>query len=244
MLSHSNLKRLCRSPPERWVQVNNLMPGTLTVTRQPSKILRFKLSPKRMDNINRREQIKAQRAALSQTELQSAAQRIYQQVRELPAYQAAQQVAFYQAVRGEISPQVLLQFALSQGKQCYLPVVQSAMRQLFFSRFQAGDVLQKNEFGILEPIAAAHTIIPNDELDVVLMPLVACDRQGNRLGMGAGFYDRTFDFLNGQSRPSKPILIGLAHEFQVVDDLTAAAWDVTLDIIVTPKDIFPVSVRV
>jgi 5-formyltetrahydrofolate cyclo-ligase len=69
--------------------------------------------------------------------------------------------------------------------------------------------------------------VPLRKLDVVLLPLVAFDRRGNRLGMGGGFYDRTFA-PRGRGRVSAPRLIGLAHGFQQVAELVDQPWDVPL----------------
>jgi 5-formyltetrahydrofolate cyclo-ligase len=82
-----------------------------------------------------------------------------------------------------------------------------------FSIYEPDDVLKKNRFGILEPEINFKKIIPAWALDIVFTPLIAFDSEGNRLGMGGGFYDRTFSFLHNSKR-SHPHLIGLAYEFQ------------------------------
>ena len=82
----------------------------------------------------------------------------------------------------------------------------------------------KNKFGILEPKLNVQNVLPLDELDILFTPLVAFDKQGNRLGMGGGFYDRTLQ--NWQNASFIPV--GLAHQCQQVELLPIEAWDVPL----------------
>ncbi len=77
-------------------------------------------------------------------------------------------------------------------------------------------------------------------MDLVLIPLVGFDADGNRLGMGAGFYDRTFAFLQQNKRPTKPYLLGIAYEIQKIDQIIAETWDVRLDGIVTEKNFYEI----
>jgi 5-formyltetrahydrofolate cyclo-ligase len=93
--------------------------------------------------------------------------------------------------------------------------------------------MRANRYGILEPKLNCSQICPLPELDYVLMPLVAFDKFGNRLGMGGGFYDRTLARLYEQHW-QQPQLIGLAHACQQVDELPIESWDVPLKTIITP----------
>ena len=98
-----------------------------------------------------------------------------------------------------------------------------------------------NRYGILEPQLNCSHVSPVAQLDIILMPLVAFDSKGNRLGMGGGYYDRTLSFTQHQTgfhSPSEkraPKLVGIAHDIQEVDALPIAPWDVPLDAIVTPS---------
>ena len=76
------------------------------------------------------------------------------------------------------------------------------------------------------------------ELDLILAPLVGFDTHGNRLGMGGGYYDRTFAYLKHRLHWQKPRLIGLAYELQRVADLANHAWDVPLQSVVTEQHIY------
>ena len=143
-------------------------------------------------------------------------------------YSNSQHIAFYLPNDGEISLWPLLRHAWSHGKQCYLPVIDGD--QLQFRRFTPGGRLVSNRFGILEPTLSRECLTIN--LDLVLTPLVAFDNRGNRLGMGGGFYDRTFAnqlLFNGQLRQTRPVLCGVAHKCQQVEKLISQHWDFPLD---------------
>ena len=93
---------------------------------------------------------------------------------------------------------------------------------------------KKNKYGIREP--ESPTLVDANCLDVVLMPLVGFDRTGNRIGMGGGFYDRTFQFLSGRKK-TKPLLIGLAYSIQEVANIPNRPWDIPLNFIATENEI-------
>lgn len=107
---------------------------------------------------------------------------------------------------------------------------------MVFRHHQQGQKLINNQFGIPEPLPSSHSISPQD-LDMVILPLVSFDRFGGRLGMGGGFYDRTFAFRKENSG-IKPILLGVAHSCQESERLSLDVWDIPLDVIVTDRHIF------
>ena len=92
-----------------------------------------------------------------------------------------------------------------------------------------------NRFGISEPALNSTAIRLLSQHHLLLMPLVGFDAQGNRLGMGGGFYDRTLANINALK--NRPTLVGVAHDCQQVDELPVEPWDVPLDLIVTPTQI-------
>lgn len=113
---------------------------------------------------------------------------------------------------------------IARHRRCALPVVESATR-MAFRAWRPGAPLRRNRFGIAEP-AAGRPVHPLS-LSVALTPLVAFDDAGNRLGMGAGHYDRRF------GRARRPALVGVAHDLQRVQALPRRDWDVPLDAVVT-----------
>jgi len=184
-----------------------------------------------------RELHRTARKRLSEKEQAAAAAALSCSVTAQNFYQSATKIAFYLAVDGEIDPQPLLSQALAEGKTCFLPVVNQRDEQLLsFAPYDSATELVENQWGIAEPPAPA-TEISATGFDLVLVPLVAFDRECYRLGMGKGFYDRTFSFKIF-NRSSQPLLIGLAHECQLADRLPSEGWDVRLDAVVTAEKIY------
>jgi 5-formyltetrahydrofolate cyclo-ligase len=156
-----------------------------------------------------------------------------------PMFKRSRHIAFYFANDGELDLMPLMHLAWSHGKSCYLPVLQAAFRnRLMFARYRAGDPVVYNKFGIAEPQVAACDRTKPQRLDLVLTPLVAFDAHGNRLGMGGGFYDRTFAYLRQRRYWQRPRLVGVAYSFQQVSALGVQEWDVPLQVVVTEKCVY------
>lgn len=185
-----------------------------------------------------RQQLRTARKLLTITQRETASEQLSLHFCQHPLFQQAQHIACYLSNDGEIDPIVIMQKIWQLGKICYLPTLDPRQtKQIYFVRYQPGDPLNPNRYKILEPIPdPVKTHLPN-ELDLILVPLVGFDDQGNRLGMGGGFYDRTFAFLKPPCKIKKPRLIGLAYELQKVDHLPVAAWDIPMHAVVTERTI-------
>lgn len=180
--------------------------------------------------------IKQQRAALSASEINQASQAIAAQLIVHPYYQNAENLACYVAHQGEINPKFIWEQAWQDHKNVFLPVLDATRdKHLQFVRYRAGDELIKNRFGILEPDINQQDTIVATELDLIIMPLVAFDSHGHRIGMGSGYYDRTLAFM--QQRPATPKLIGIAYDFQQIETISPTQWDIPLDNVITPSNL-------
>jgi 5-formyltetrahydrofolate cyclo-ligase len=135
----------------------------------------------------------------------------------------------FMAFDGEPSLKPLVEAARRQRKQLYVSVLHGLTMR--FAELEPGATLAANFFGIMEPKLGAE--IDARELDLVLTPLVAFDDHGVRLGVGRGYYDRTFKFLRHRSHWRRPKLLGVAYELQRVGPLTPSSWDVPLWGVVT-----------
>lgn len=143
-------------------------------------------------------------------------------------------LAAYWPLKGEMDPRPLLNLALKYKKNCYLPVLHPlSHNQLLFMKYTLDTPLKINQYGIYEPKINTQHLIPAWMLDLVLVPLLAFDKQGARLGRGKGYYDRTFDFINTQRKPCYPRLIGLAYDLQCYERLPTHHNDVGLSAVVT-----------
>jgi 5-formyltetrahydrofolate cyclo-ligase len=181
------------------------------------------------------------RNQLSSAELNAHAQQLVSHFKNNPLFLAAEHIAFYSAIQHELSLTELMQLALQLNKSCYLPIMEPRSKTLRFYSYQPGDELLSNHVHIAEPDHnTAQEIAPRD-LDLVLLPTVGWDHHGNRLGMGAGYYDRTFAFMLSEERiHHRPWLIGIAHEVQYSPLLDAMPWDVWMVGIATEKKYYAV----
>ena len=165
---------------------------------------------------------------------------LLRQLKRLPELLRARHVALYLPYDGEIDATRLCDWLQRRGAKVYLPVLRPfAANSLWFVRYDDQTPLVSNRFGIAEPDtrhgASRVRRLPAWALDVVLMPLVGFDGHGARIGMGGGFYDRSFAFTR---RPGpRPLLIGLAHHCQKVPALPVQPWDVPLDAIVSDREV-------
>jgi 5-formyltetrahydrofolate cyclo-ligase len=184
-----------------------------------------------------RAMFRAKRRSLNVNARNLAANQLVRQIERLPVFLTSQYLAAYVAHEGEIDPAPLLQLAWRLNKRCYLPALMPE-NKLAFTAYSANDPLIHNQYHIPEPVLKPDKLITPAEIDILLLPLVAFDSQGNRLGRGAGYYDRALAFLQRAPRPAKPYLLGLAYEWQRVDALPAANWDVRLNAIATEKNIY------
>jgi len=186
--------------------------------------------------------MRALRRSLRQPERERAAQSLAQRLYTSRLFLRSARIAFYLPMDGEIDPTLLIERARAMNKQCLLPVLNPLTPgRLWFAPYGENEPLHCNRFNIPEPAVKGKHMVPAWALDLILSPLVAFDAQGNRLGMGGGFYDRTLAFLSRRQRWRKPKLLGLAYEFQKVARLHCAPWDVPLHGIVTDADFYPTS---
>jgi len=183
-----------------------------------------------------RNKIRTQRRHLSSKERRIAALRVRQKLSNMRIFRASRRIAFYLPNDGELDLTPLLQQAWAMKKTCYLPVLNTlTANQLSFAPFHRNTPLQLNRFGIPEPHISPRRLVSASALDLILVPLVAFDIQGNRLGMGGGFYDRTLAYLHHRRYWRKPHIYGAAYEFQKIDALSRMAWDIPMHGIVTDK---------
>lgn len=157
-----------------------------------------------------------------------------------PWLQRPKKIALFLAQDGELSTDLLFPILWQRQHRTYLPVLKTHRgRAMAFAEATPSTDYQLNQFGILEPKAPHHQHLTGNQLDIVLMPLTCFDLQGNRMGMGGGYYDRTFAFKHCQTAPAhKPKLIGWAHQCQQVDLIQTETWDIPLDGLVTEQRIY------
>lgn len=175
-----------------------------------------------------RQLLRMRRRALPAATRIQAAERLAEQLLGMPLAPGSGHVAGYWAMDGEIALHAWQMRLPSDCVYC-LPVLQDD--RLCFAPWRPGDALVSNRFGIPEPDVAASALIDPRAMTLVVLPLVGFDASGNRLGMGGGWYDRSFDFRRQQ--PAPPWLVGAAFAEQQADAIESAEWDVALDAVCT-----------
>ncbi|MPW45046.1 5-formyltetrahydrofolate cyclo-ligase [Acinetobacter guerrae] len=147
-----------------------------------------------------------------------------------------QKIGLYLHAFGEVHTQLLIEECYKFKKQVFFPMICNMNNQLMWVKVSRHQYRNKrfshHPLGMKEPMASrGHHV---SHLDLLVMPLLACDHKGTRIGMGGGFYDRTL-----ASAPHKPFRLGLAHAFQLLDrTLTRQSWDQPLDALLTPDHLY------
>jgi len=174
-----------------------------------------------------RRTVRAARREMNAAQRTAADRAIRTGIRGLPAFRSARRIAMFFAFDGEpdLSP------LLGHGgrKEFFAPVI--TRTEMHFAVVRPDTVLAPNFYGIPEP--ADPEFIDPRALDLVLTPLVAFDAAGNRIGVGAGYYDRCFSFLKQRSTWHHPKLLGTAYALQELAPFEPNVWDVPLWAIVT-----------
>ena len=170
-----------------------------------------------------RRQLRRQRLAIAPSLRRQRARQLGARLQRLRVLRQARHVAAYQALGSAISLQAWIE-AQPSCRRLYLPRVQRQRLQFL----PLGPLSRRNALGIAEPSRGRAR--PIWALSAVLLPLLGFDMQGNRLGQGGGYYDRSL----AQLRWRRPWMIGVAFDEQRCDSLPTAAWDQALDAVVTP----------
>lgn len=178
--------------------------------------------------------MRQRREALSAAARRRAARAVCNRVNSARLLRPGMRVGVYLAVRGELDTAPVIALARRRGCQVFAPVIRSDRASTLWFVPLTG-TLRSGRFGIPEPATGHHLRISPRWLDLVFVPLVAFGASGERLGSGAGYYDRAFAYLRTRRAWCKPLLVGLAYHWQRVANLPAEVWDVPLAAIVTDR---------
>lgn len=213
-----------------------------------------------------RQRMRSARRALEDDAARSAAQRLAQRMLGVDVFSGPGRLATYLPTDGEIDPNAALGRLVKRGWQIHLPVIDRPDVQvperipadpptpgpsMAFAPWRPGESLRPNRFGIGEP--PTLRTVGADRLDVVIVPAVAVDMSGHRLGFGAGYYDRALavrdeDPSSGGSSVAEagaaarpwsgrggPLVVAVVHDLQLVDDVMPQPWDVAADVVLTDE---------
>jgi 5-formyltetrahydrofolate cyclo-ligase len=174
-----------------------------------------------------RRELRQRRAALSPEEQAAVSAAVGSQLAKIAALSRSPVVGGYRAIRGEVDIDAALSRLHDDGAMVTVPRVSGD--HMDFLPWTSGSETITGSFGIDEPINGEP--VQFSRHDVVLVPLVAFDETGQRLGQGGGFYDRAI----AAAGAARPLLIGVAHAFQQVRSVPVEAWDMPLDAVVTEE---------
>lgn len=179
-----------------------------------------------------RRQIRQKRRRLSVFQQRQSEQKLLAQFRRLPIFHQSQHIGIYLDAFGEVRTRQIILACFKQSKNVYLPMVCNMNQHLVWIKITQQQYLNQrfalHHLGMKQAMHSRGQSIQS--LDLVCMPLLACDLKGHRIGMGGGFYDKTL------SRAGyAPYRLGLAHDFQVLEEnIQPQTWDQALDAVLTP----------
>ena len=186
-----------------------------------------------MDKAEIRRQILQQRNKLDRNQLNAYSKNLSIQIKAHHLFKTAQNIASYLPFGKEISTVPIHRELTKYNKHLFVPkIIKGQLNQMLFCEINSDTRYKHNQFGIKEP-DNNNNLKHAKQMDLILLPLVAFDKNGNRLGMGGGYYDRALSFRRNRKVWRKPVLLGLAYDFQQVNALPKQTWDIPLDGIVT-----------
>jgi 5-formyltetrahydrofolate cyclo-ligase len=176
-----------------------------------------------------RKAVFARRDAMPAAERQAAAETIAARPFPLPIKPGVV-VSGFSPIRTEINPLPLLRRLEAAGARLALPVIAGKGKPLLMRAYAFGDALEARVWGIREPKDSAPEVDP----DILIVPLAAFDRRGNRIGHGAGYYDMTIERL----RAIKPVVaVGIAYAVKEAPEVPVTPRDERLDLVLTERDV-------
>ena len=145
----------------------------------------------------------------------------------------SKRIALYRSVKGEVPTDGLAKYFMSNGIKCCFPRIEDG-RMVFCDCEDLNKDFVEASFGIKEPVSTKAAVDPKD-IDVVVLPAVAYNEEGTRLGMGGGFYDRFAESCGTK----RPYLLGVCYEFQICSNVPSEPHDLTADFIaVIPEEVY------
>ncbi len=175
-----------------------------------------------------RASIKQKRRALSIEYRQQASRKMKAELTRLPCYQAAEYIMLYMAMQDEVQLDELIAMVLKDGKKAVIPLVTGGGLMEAVELSDMADLVP-DKYGIKTVSEEKRRLIAPDKIDLIIVPGVAFDKAGHRLGMGGGFYDR---FM---LRASRAVRAALAYDCQLLAAVPAEVHDLTVDYIITEK---------
>ncbi|WP_336039180.1 5-formyltetrahydrofolate cyclo-ligase [Acinetobacter calcoaceticus] len=183
-----------------------------------------------------RKNLRSKRRSLTLFEQKQAQLNVLHHLNTLAIFHTSKKIGLYLHAFGEVHTELLIKLCFQKNKKVYLPMICSMSQRLVWVKISRNQYLNRrfshHPLGMKEPMATRGEHV--SKIDLLLIPLLACDQYGTRIGMGGGYYDRTL-----ASATHKPYRLGVAHQFQFIEHtLKRQSWDQPLDALLTPQHIY------
>ncbi len=172
------------------------------------------------------------RESLSPEEVHKKSNDIFEKLINTPMYINSNNIFTYMNFRNEVKTNIIIDHALLNNKNIYIPLCNDSIKGLVLCKMNDWNYLKPNKMGILEPVKETIEIANRKLIDMAIVPGAVFDRCGNRIGYGAGYYDRFFFSLKNDI-----CKIALCYSFQVVESISPSSHDVPMDYIITENEI-------
>ncbi len=170
---------------------------------------------------------------ISSDNLHSKSQMIVEMLNELDLVKRAELIMCYVSFGSEVFTHEIINTWLSQGKQVCVPrVLKTKGKSMEAVKISSLEELVPGTYGVLEPTSGQKNIVSPDSIDVVIVPGCAFDINRNRMGYGAGYYDRFLELISDNC-----LKVGVAFDFQIMDEIPCEEHDIPMDIIITEQRI-------
>lgn len=163
-------------------------------------------------------------------------QTIFQYLVGMQIFEKSHSIFTYLNFKTEVKTNKIIDYSLKSGKDVFIPMCNTAIKELVVCKMDSWENLEQSKFGILEPKIENIKIGNREDIDLAIVPGVVFDRIGNRIGYGAGYYDKFFSSLKNDI-----CKVGICYSFQVMDSITVSPYDVPVDYLITEKEIIKCS---
>ena len=192
---------------------------------------------KKLNKKNIREEIIDKRNNLILDIKQNYDSLIFEEIINSEIYKKSKKIFTYISFGSEVDTIKLINYSFSNNKEVYVPKINKQTKDMIALKIHNFNNMSVDKWGIIEPKSVDKSNIGTD-FDLIIMPGIAFDKQGNRVGYGGGYYDKYISKLNNTSN-----LLALAYDFQMIQDIESESHDIKVDFILTNKGFIKVNVE-
>lgn len=171
------------------------------------------------------------RESMNTNEVKQKSRLIYERLISTEGYYKSINIFTYLNFKNEVETNYIIDNGIESNKKIYIPLCNTVIKELIICKMDNWESLTLSNFGILEPKPDSIRIGNRKLIDLVIVPGIVFDRKGNRVGYGAGYYDKFFSSLKNDV-----MKIGICYSFQLADSIIPSLYDIPMDYIITEKE--------